>query len=104
MWQTGGKYYIGNGNEAAMVSTFAKNSETDEYVFFAEFQISSYECIQNVVAWQGYVAEYALHAYPITEDDILSTGEEHWDSALNTVNVGKFNLGWAHRHLHPCVL
>ncbi|MGE0085055.1 MAG: acyl-CoA dehydrogenase family protein [Desulfococcaceae bacterium] len=91
----GGKYYIGNGNEAAMVSTFAKNSETDEYVFFAaDSRHPNYECIQNVVAWQGYVAEYALNAYPITEDDILSTGEEAWNSALNTVNVGKFNLGW----------
>ncbi|MEE4359409.1 MAG: acyl-CoA dehydrogenase family protein [Desulfococcaceae bacterium] len=91
----GGKYYIGNGNEAAMVSTFAKNSETDEYVFFAvDSRHPNYECIKNVVAWQGYVAEYALHSYPITDEDILSSGPEAWDSALNTVNVGKFNLGW----------
>jgi len=91
----GGKYYIGNGNEARMVSTFGKNSETDEYVFFAaDSQHENYECKQNVVAWQGYVAEYALNAYPVTEDDMLSVGREAWDSALNTVNVGKFNLGW----------
>ncbi len=91
----GGKYYIGNGNEAAMVSTFAKNSETDEYVFFAvDSRHPNYECIKNVVAWQGYVAEYALHSYPISDEDILSSGPEAWDSALNTVNVGKFNLGW----------
>lgn len=92
----GGKYYIGNGNAAAMVSTFGKNSETDEYVFFAvAADHPSYDCIQNVVAWQGYVSEYALNGYPLTEDDILSTGQAAWDSALNTVNVGKFNLGWA---------
>jgi acyl-CoA dehydrogenase len=30
----GGKYYIGNANEAALVSTFGKDTETDEYVFF----------------------------------------------------------------------
>jgi len=34
----GGKYYIGNANMAAnmaaLVSTFAKNSETGDYVFF----------------------------------------------------------------------
>jgi acyl-CoA dehydrogenase len=91
----GGKYYIGNGNQAAMVSTFGKNSETDAYVFFAvDSQHPSYECKQNVVAWQGYVAEYALNAYPVSADDILSTGREAWDAALNTVNVGKFNLGW----------
>ncbi len=91
----GGKYYIGNGNEAAMVSTFGKDSETDEYVFFVvDSRHENYECIQNVVAWQGYVAEYALNSYPITDQDILSTGGDAWDSALNTINVGKFNLGW----------
>ncbi|WP_373498956.1 acyl-CoA dehydrogenase family protein [Desulfococcus sp.] len=92
----GGKYYIGNGNQAAMVSTFAKNSETDEYVFFAaDSRHENYACIQNVVAWQGYVSEYALNGYPLADEDILSTGREAWDAALNTVNVGKFNLGWA---------
>jgi len=92
----GGKYYIGNGNEAAMVSTFGKNSETDEYVFFAvDPKHENYELIQNVVHWQSYVAEFALHSYPLTEDDILETGSAAWDAALNTVNVGKYNLGWA---------
>ena len=91
----GGKYYIGNGNDAAMVSTFARDSETDEYVFcVVDSQHENYECIQNVVAWQGYVAEYALNSYPITDEDILTTGSDAWDSTLNTINVGKFNLGW----------
>ena len=92
----GGKYYIGNANKAALVSTFAKNSETDEYVFFAvESDHENYECVKNVVNSQNYVAEYALHSYPITDDDILSTGQAAWDSSLNTINVGKYNLGWA---------
>lgn len=29
----GGKYYIGNANQAGIVSTFGKNSETGDYVF-----------------------------------------------------------------------
>ncbi len=92
----GGKYYIGNGNKAALVSTFGKNSETDEYVFFVvNPQHPNYDLIQNVVDWEGYVAEYALNGYPITDEDILSMGQDAWDSALNTINVGKFNLGWA---------
>ena len=92
----GGKYYIGNGNEAAMVSTFGRNTETEEYVFFvADPRHENYELIQNVVHWQSYVAEYALHSYPLTEADILATGSAAWDAALNTVNVGKYNLGWA---------
>lgn len=92
----GDKYYIGNANKAALVSTFAKNTETDEYVFFAvETDHENYECVKNVVNSQNYVAEYALHSYPITDDDILSTGRKAWDSSLNTINVGKYNLGWA---------
>jgi len=92
----GGKYYIGNANKAGIVSTFGKNSETGEYVFFAvNPEHDNYDLVQNVVEWEGYVAEYALSGYPITQKDILSTGQDAWDSALNTINVGKFNLGWA---------
>jgi len=92
----GGKYYIGNANKAALVSTFAKNSETGDYVFFVvETDHENYECVKNVVNSQNYVAEYALQAYPITDDEILSTGQAAWDSSLNTINVGKYNLGWA---------
>jgi acyl-CoA dehydrogenase len=92
----GGKYYIGNANQAGIVSTFGKNSETGEYVFFAADPAhDNYDLVQNVVDWEGYVAEYALSGYPVTDADIMSTGRAAWDSALNTINVGKFNLGWA---------
>ncbi len=91
----GGKYYIGNANEAALVSTFGKDSETDEYVWFvADPKHENYDLVQNVVDWEGYVAEYGLNSYPLTDNEILTYGREAWDSALNTVNVGKFNLGW----------
>jgi acyl-CoA dehydrogenase len=41
------------------------------------------------------VANFRLHDYPVTEADILSRGQAAWDAALNTVNIGKYNLGWA---------
>jgi acyl-CoA dehydrogenase len=92
----GEKYYIGNANLAPMVSTFGKISGTGEYVFFsADYRRPSYQLLQNVTASQNYVAQYALRNYPVTEADILSRGQEAWDATLNTVNVGKFNLGWA---------
>ena len=92
----GSKYYIGNANAAALVSTFGKNAETGDFVFFAaQSDHANYECVKNVVNSQNFVAEYALHDYPLSEDDILSTGEDAWDSSLNTINVGKYNLGWA---------
>ncbi len=92
----GAKYYIGNGNVAKMVSTFGKLSDTGEYAFFvANYQRDGYTCVQNVINSQSYVSEYALDDYPITEAEILSRGQKAWDDALNTVNVGKYNLGWA---------
>jgi acyl-CoA dehydrogenase len=92
----GSKYYIGNANEAALVSTFGKTTDTGDYVFFAaDSKHRQYECVKNVCNSQNFVAEYALHDYPIREADILSRGRDAWDAALNTVNVGKFNLGWA---------
>jgi acyl-CoA dehydrogenase len=90
----GDKYYIGNGNEAAMISTFSKIGDTDDYVFFCvDSKHPNYECVQNTVAHQNYVAEYAVHDYPITEADITEKGPKAWDNMLNTVNVCKFNLG-----------
>lgn len=65
-------------------------------MFFAvDSQHPKFECIQNVCNSQSYVSEYALHDYPITEADILSKGDEAWNASLNTVNIGKYNLGWA---------
>ena len=93
---SGGKYYIGNANEAAIVSTFGKLAGTDHYVFFAaEPRHARFELVKNIVNSQNYVAQYDLREYPITEADILSKGDEAWNAALNTVNIGKFNLGWA---------
>ena len=93
---TGEKYYIGNGNKAALVSTFGKIDGTDDYVFFAvDSQHENYECKRNVVNVQSYVSNYALHDYPLTDADILARGKDAWNAALNTVNIGKFNLGWA---------
>jgi acyl-CoA dehydrogenase len=92
----GSKYYIGNGNIARMVSTFGKMSDSGDYVFFvANYLHDKYDCVKNIVSSQSYVAEYALHDYPVTEGDILSKGQEAWDAVLNTVNIGKYNLGMA---------
>jgi len=91
----GEKYYIGNGNEAEMVSCLGKVRDgSDDYCFFVtNFHNKAYELKRNVISHQQYVAQFALNDYPITQDDILTRGSAAWDSALNTVNVGKFNIG-----------
>lgn len=92
----GRKYYIGNGNKAALVSVFGKMQDSGEYVFFAvEPRHDAYKLVQNVVQSQSYVSEFELSEYPITDNDILARGPAAWDMALNTVNIGKYNLGWA---------
>ena len=48
-----------------------------------------------MVASQNYVSEFELRDYPISEADILHRGRDAWNAALNTVNIGKYNLGWA---------
>ncbi|MCX2933870.1 acyl-CoA dehydrogenase family protein [Mycobacterium sp. CVI_P3] len=93
---TGQKYYIGNGNVAGMVSVFSRRADVDGpdgYVWFvADSTHPAYELIGNVVHGQMFVSNFALHDYPVHTEDILCTGPEAFSVALNTVNVGKFNL------------
>ncbi|MEC4016593.1 acyl-CoA dehydrogenase family protein [Streptomyces sp. H27-D2] len=93
---TGSKYYIGNGNEAALVSVFGRRSDLegpDAYVFFAaDSRHPAYRLVKNVVDSSKYVSEFRLEDYPVRAADVLHTGRAAFDAALNTVNVGKFNL------------
>ncbi|AEF42838.1 acyl-CoA dehydrogenase family protein [Hoyosella subflava] len=108
----GGKYYIGNGNLAAMVSVFGRRSDKpiidsadierhrpaedfEGYVFFAaDSQHQNYKLRKNVVDAQMYVAAFVLENYPVAADDILHAGKSAFHAAINTVNIGKFNLGF----------
>jgi acyl-CoA dehydrogenase len=94
---TGAKYYIGNGNVARMVSVFGRRAGVEGpegYVWFvADSQHPAYTLEKNVVAGQMFVSAFSLENYPVTE--VLHEGPGAFDAALNTVNVGKFNLGFA---------
>jgi acyl-CoA dehydrogenase len=93
---TGSKYYIGNGNAAGLVSVFGRRSDIegpDGYVFFAADPANpAYHLVKNVVDSSKYVSEFRLERYPVRPEDVLHTGSAAFDAALNTVNVGKFNL------------
>ncbi len=96
---SGSKYYIGNGNLAGMVSVFGRRADVegpDGYVFFAaDSGHPRYRLVKNVVNSQNFVSEFRLEEYPVREEDVLHTGKAAFHAALNTVNVGKFNLGFA---------
>ncbi|MFJ3939628.1 acyl-CoA dehydrogenase family protein [Streptomyces parvus] len=93
---SGSKYYIGNGNAAGLVSVFGRRTDVegpDGYVFFAaDSRHEAYRLVKNVVDSSKYVSEFRLADYPVAPADILHTGRAAFDAALNTVNVGKFNL------------
>ncbi|MGW8768893.1 acyl-CoA dehydrogenase family protein [Streptomyces sp. NPDC055815] len=93
---TGSKYYIGNGNAAGLVSVFGRRTDVegpDGYVFFAaDSRHPAYHLVKNVVDSSKYVSEFRLEDYPVAAEDVLHTGRAAFDAALNTVNVGKFNL------------
>ncbi|XHM65078.1 acyl-CoA dehydrogenase family protein [Streptomyces nigra] len=93
---TGSKYYIGNGNAAGLVSVFGRRTDVegpDGYVFFAaDSRHPAYHLVKNVVDSSKYVSEFRLADYPVAPEDVLHTGRAAFDAALNTVNVGKFNL------------
>ncbi|MCZ4559586.1 acyl-CoA/acyl-ACP dehydrogenase [Rhodococcus sp. IEGM 1401] len=93
---SGEKYYIGNGNVANMVSVFGRRTDVegpDSYVFFvADSAHPAYRLRESVVHGQMYVSTFALENYPVRRQDILHTGADAFSAALNTVNVGKFNL------------
>ena len=95
---SGGKYYIGNGNLAGMVSVFGRRADVEGpegYVFFAaDSSHPAYKLISNVVHGQMYVSAFELDEYPVRPEDVLHTGVEAFEAALNTINVGKFNLGF----------
>ncbi|RDS66136.1 MULTISPECIES: acyl-CoA dehydrogenase family protein [unclassified Streptomyces] len=93
---TGSKYYIGNGNAAGLVSVFGRRTDVegpDGYVFFAaDSRHPAYHLVKNVVDSSKYVSEFRLADYPVAPQDVLHAGRAAFDAALNTVNVGKFNL------------
>ncbi|MDT4938760.1 MAG: acyl-CoA dehydrogenase [Pseudonocardiales bacterium] len=92
----GEKYYIGNGQNAGIVSVWGRIEGiegADQYVFFfADSNRPNYHVVKNVVAAQMFVSQFRLQNYPVHADDLMHTGEAAFSAALNTVNVGKFNL------------
>ena len=93
----GSKYYIGNGNVAGLVSVFGRRTDVegpDGYVFFAaDSRHPAYHLVKNVVdSLRCTSASSASRTTRSRAEDVLHTGRAAFDAALNTVNVGKFNL------------
>ncbi len=94
---TGGKYYIGNGNCATTVSVFGRIAGVegaDQYVFFLR-RLHAPELPRRQE--RGALADVrrassGSRTTRSPQADILHTGDAAFSAALNTVNIGKFNL------------
>ncbi len=106
-WRANGaKYYIGNANAAGMVSVLAKKSHDGAlpsrrsgFAFFALRPDSSpaYRNVQKIRTLgirQAFVGAFEVIDHPVARDDIISEGRDAWDAVFDTVNLGKFLLGF----------
>lgn len=95
----GNKYYIGNAHIAPKITTLGKNVDTGEWAYWVvDSRHPNYRYdkeIETPSISLARVGEYSMIEYPLTEDDIVSTGDKAFADGLATVNIGKFQLGFA---------
>ena len=95
----GNKYYIGNAHIASKISTCGKNATTGEYCnWVVDSRHPNYKYEKDIEVTeigQCRVGAYQMIEYPITEHDILKSGDAAFADGLATVNIGKFQLGFA---------
>ncbi|MGW1376396.1 acyl-CoA dehydrogenase family protein [Streptomyces sp. NPDC002446] len=94
----GGKDYTGNGNVSSLITTFARRADggdRDYVLFRADSHKPGFELVGKAVPEQMYTSVFRLSDYEFAEDDVISTGPQAFADAVNTINVGKFNLATA---------
>jgi acyl-CoA dehydrogenase len=103
----GSKYYIGNSNSACIISILGRkigavptrSTKRAPFVLFAirpseapAFQNNSK--IRTLGARSAFVGAFNVDGHPIPDCDVISQGHDAWDTVANTVNFGKFFLGF----------
>ncbi len=95
----GNKYYIGNAHMASKVSTMGRNATTGEWTnWVVDSRNRHYDYVKDIETpglGQARVGEFELIEYPITDRDIIKTGDAAFADGLSTVNIGKFQLGFS---------
>ncbi|WP_460729696.1 acyl-CoA dehydrogenase family protein [Nocardia heshunensis] len=95
---SGRKDYTGNANVSTIITTFARKDsggDRDYLLFRASSRNPGFTLLGNSVAEQMYVAEFELDSYKVSENDVISRGPQAFADAVNTINIGKFNLATA---------
>ncbi len=95
----GNKYYIGNCHIAPKITTLGRNTETGEWTYWVVDSRNRHynyvKAIQTQSSGQAIVGEYEMIEYPLTDRDILKSGDQAFADGLSTINIGKFQLGFA---------
>jgi acyl-CoA dehydrogenase len=103
----GSKYYIGNANVASIVSILAKKGGPESagpsrrmpFVFVAvrPGEAPAYQSVRKIRTLgirSAFVGEFEVTGHALPDGDVISQGRQAWDAALDTVNLGKFFLGF----------
>ncbi len=92
------KDYSGNAESSQLVTTFARYDDGAEggYAFFrADARQRGYIVERNAVPEQMRVTQFRLEGYAFGPQDMITAGGQAFADAVNTLNVGKFNLATA---------
>jgi acyl-CoA dehydrogenase len=120
----GAKCYIGNANAAELMSVLGKKGGTNRRSPLVLFALRPRESpgyrdlrkVRTLGIRGAFVGEFAVADHPVPEEDVIAEGRDAWDAVFNTVNFGKFFLGFgavgicehalaeAHAHLTGRVL
>jgi acyl-CoA dehydrogenase len=120
----GTKCYIGNANAASLMSVLGKKGGTTRRSPLVLFALRPAESpgfrdlrkVRTLGIRGAFVGEFAVADHPVAEADVIAEGRDAWDAVFNTVNFGKFFLGFgaigicehalaeAHAHLGRRVL
>ena len=108
MKANGAKYYIGNCNRAAIITTLARN-EGDRPgarnarrvpVVLLALRTKQGDGLRNVRKIHtlgvraAFVGEFEVKDHPLTPQDFIAEGRRAWDAIFGTVTLGKFFLGF----------
>lgn len=102
----GEKYYIGNANCAAIISTLARieSARTRGNVRRAPMvlvalrpsgkSLVNLQKIRTIGIRSAFVGAFEVADHALTQDDIIAEGRAAWDAVIGTVTLGKFFLGF----------
>jgi acyl-CoA dehydrogenase len=103
----GKKYYIGNCNCAAIITTLARNESgraggggrRAPVVLVAlrpkqSTGLANVRKISTLGVRAAFVGEFEVKDFELTPQDVIAEGRDAWDAIFGTITLGKFFLGF----------